>query len=481
MPRVSEQNTNASLGNYDPELKLPSFAAARRAFLAGTKTPREFLEEGIERIERLDNSVQAFCFTDFAAARKSADEATIRYREKRTLSPLDGCPVGIKDTIDVRGMPSKMNSRLFGADASPYDAASVYALKQAGAIMVGKTHVPELAFGSLPPTRNPFDLQRTAGGSSSGCGASVGAAMVPVAIGNQTGGSLIRPSSYNANFGFKPTYGALNIAGMHPIAPSQDHIGPMAASLEDAWMTAWEISARAGGHNGHPGLSGNAALPGASRPLRIAHLETEGWAQLDDASRRAFRRVAELFAASGVCIIDRNCDGDIAQLEDLLAEGDRISNDIIMYEVRWPLVAYLDTHGPQAISETAKARLARGLDMSPADYRQALGARDRIRALVMKIGQRVDAYITMASSGPAPIDGKPEEGHADRAAAHKITGSRSFLSPWSMVGGPSFSLPLMAVDGMPQGLQLMGLPDTDFRLTAIARWMDNLILGGMKE
>ncbi|MDX6806821.1 amidase [Terrihabitans rhizophilus] len=477
MPRIAKDNADAQRGNYDPSLVLPSFTAARQAFLAGTSTPRKHLEERIELIERLDNQVQAFCFTDFEGARRSADASDIRYRENRTLSPLDGCPMGIKDTIDVGGMPSKMNSRLFSMDPAQYDAAAVFALKAAGAIMVGKTHVPELAFGSLPPTRNPFDMRRTAGGSSSGSGAAVGAGMVPVTIGNQTGGSLIRPASFNANYGFKPSFGALNVAGMHPIAPSQDHIGPMAASLADAWATAWEISSRAGGHNGHPGLSGAAALPRASRPLRLAHLQTEGWAQLDPASLAAFEELSTLVSAAGVSIIDRDCDGDIARLEDLLAEGDRISNDIIMYEVRWPLVSYLDTHGAQALSETAKARLDHGLAMSPADYRRALTERNRIRDLVLAIGSRVDGYITMASSGPAPVDQKPADGHVDRPAAHKITGSRSFLSPWSMVGGPSFSLPLMAVDGMPQGVQLMGLPDTDYRLTAIARWFDEAVLG----
>jgi Asp-tRNA(Asn)/Glu-tRNA(Gln) amidotransferase A subunit family amidase len=476
MPRISKQNHGASAGSYDPATVLPSFAEARRAFLAGTKSPRDFLEEGIERISRLDNSIQAFCYTEFDSARRAADKASERYRNNRQLSSLDGCPVGIKDTIDVAGMPTKMNSRLFGTDPVPYDAAAVFALKQAGAIMVGKTHVPELAFGSLPPTRNPFDLRRTAGGSSSGCGAAVGAAMVPVAIGNQTGGSLIRPSSYSANYGFKPTFGALNVAGMHPIAPSQDHIGPMAASLEDAWTTAWEISTRAGGHHGHPGLSGSGSLPKALRPLRLACLETEGWEQLDEASREAFSAVMDRFASAGISLVDRNCDGDVTQLEELLAEGDRISNDVIMYEVRWPLVSYLEQQGSQALSEAAKSRLERGLAMSPADYREALAARDRIRRLVAQVGSRVDAFVTMASSGPAPIDSKPTSGHADRPSAHKITGSRSFLSPWSMVGGPSFSLPLMAVDGMPQGLQIMGLPDTDYRLTAIARWMDEAVL-----
>ncbi|MFG1465422.1 amidase [Xanthobacter sp. DSM 24535] len=381
--------------------------------------------------------------------------------------------MGIKDTIAVRGMPSKMNSAVFDETPVRFDAASTYALRQAGAVLLGKTHVPEFAMGKAPPTRNPFDARRTAGGSSSGCGAAVGAAMVPITLGNQTGGSLIRPSSFNANYGFKPTYGALNVAGMHPIAPSQDHIGPMAASLADAWATAWEISSRIGGHNGHPGLSGAPAVPRALKPLRLARLETLGMAQLDDATREAMAQMCHRIAGQGVGILDRECDDKIAILEDLLLEADDVSEQIFVYELRWPLVAYLDANGPDSVSATAKARLDRGLAMTPADYRQALVKRDRIRAQVASVGQQVDGFITLASSGPAPFDGVETGGStADRPNSHLSTGSRSFLSPWSMVGGPAFSLPLLSVDRMPVGLQVMGLVDTDYRLTAVARWLD---------
>lgn len=472
MAKIAVQNAGASLGGYDPDSRLPTFLAARAAFLAGRSTPRMLLEESLERIARLDPVIQAFCFLDVPGARAAADAATQRYAQNRPLSPLDGCPMGIKDTIHVRGMPSKMNSAVYDDTPVRFDAASSYALRQAGVVLLGKTHVPEFAMGKSPPTRNPFDARRTAGGSSSGCGAAVGAAMVPVALGNQTGGSLIRPSSFNANYGFKPTHGALNVGGMHPIAPSQDHIGPMAASLADAWLTAWEISTRIGGHNGHPGLSGAPAVPRALKPLRLARLDTLGMAQLDEATREAMAQMCHRIESLGVGLLDRDCNDAIAALEDLLLEADDVSDRIFVYELRWPLVAYVDANGPEAISATAKARLERGLAMTPADYRQALAKRDRIRAQVALVGQQVDGFITLASSGPAPFDGVDQAGTVDRPNAHLSTGSRSFLSPWSMVGGPAFSLPLMAVDGMPVGLQVMGTADTDYRLTAVARWLD---------
>jgi Asp-tRNA(Asn)/Glu-tRNA(Gln) amidotransferase A subunit family amidase len=336
--------------------------------------------------------------------------------------------------------------------------------------MLGKTQVPELTIGAAAGTRNPHDATRTPGGSSSGSGASVGAGMVPAAIGNQTGGSLIRPSSYNGIVGFKPTWSALNIGGMQPVAPSQDHIGPMAASLADAWRVAWEISVRAGGHHGHPGLTGGAEPPGPVRPARLAWLKTIGWQGLDGASAEAFDRLRRSLEAAGVTILHDGTDGAIAELERLLREADTVANDIIMYEARWPYGAWIAAHGEAALGEAVRARIARGFAMTPADYRAALAARDAIRAAVAAIARRVDGFVTLASSGPAPRDGA----EGDAAGAHLRTGNRSFLSPWSLVGGPSLSLPVMAVDGMPLGLQLMGAPDTDCALVAQAAWVDAL-------
>jgi Asp-tRNA(Asn)/Glu-tRNA(Gln) amidotransferase A subunit family amidase len=321
--------------------------------------------------------------------------------------------------------------------------------------------MPELAMGKSGPTRNPFDLARTPGGSSSGSGACVGAGMVPVAIGNQTGGSLIRPSSYNGIYGFKPTHGALNVGGVFPIASSQDHIGPMAATLADAWLTAQQIAERAGGTAGHPGLGGAPELPAAVKPPRLVHLRTLGWRELDGASVQAFEMLVDRLRAAGVEVASEADSAGIAALERLLEEASAISNDIIMYEARWPSLADLEAR-PGSIGDRVMQRLVRGIEMTPLDYRSALERRDRIRRQVAEVASDASCFITLASSGPAPL------GHAD-------TGSRAFLSPWSMVGGPSFSLPLLSVDQMPLGVQLMGVPDTDEYLTGIAHWICRLL------
>jgi Asp-tRNA(Asn)/Glu-tRNA(Gln) amidotransferase A subunit family amidase len=470
MPRIVTRNPGAPQGGYDAAHLLPGFEAARHAFRDGSDTPRALLERGLDVIAEHETEVRAFAHLDVAAARRAADAATERHRAGRPLSPLDGCPIAIKDTIAVAGMSGEMNSAIFRGHVDPLDAACVLALRAAGAVILGKTQVPELTIGAAGPTRNPHDLARTPGASSSGSGAAVGAGMVPVAMANQTGGSLIRPASYNGAYGFKPSWGALNVGGMHPVAPSQDHIGPIAATLADCWRTAWEVSARAGGHHGHPGLLGTAEPPGPRRPTRLAWLRTRGWEELDEASRAAFEGVLRAIEAAGAVVLDASTDGALAEAETLLLEADRLSNDIIMYEARWPYGAWMAAHGEAALGEAVRARVARGFAMSPADYRAALAGRDAIRASLAAIGSRVDGFVCPASSGPAPLDGPAN----DAAGAHLRTGSRAFLSPWSMVGGPSLSLPVMSVDGMPMGLQLMGMPGEDARLCATAAWLDAL-------
>ena len=368
-------------------------------------------------------------------------------------------------------MPTQMNSAIYAGWRPNRDAACVHGLRMAGAAILAKTVVPEFAMGVSGPTRNPFDLRRTPGASSSGSGACVGAGMIPIAIGNQTAGSLIRPSSFNGIVGFKPTHGALNIGGMHPIAPSQDHIGPMAATLADAWLAAQQISATAGGHNGHPGLGGAPGLPAPIKPGRLAWLHTLGWNELDEGSKTAFDRFVSDIRQLGVDILDQSSAPEIAALEKFLKSANEISNDIVMYEGRWPIVAYVEKHGEDSVGKAVLHRLKRGAQMTRDDYCAALSKQDEIRRQVAAVAESVDGFVTLASSGPAPFDEIDETGLRDRPQGHLETGSRSFLSPWSMVGGPSFSLPLLAVDGMPLGVQLMGIPDSDERLTGIAHWM----------
>ncbi len=475
MRPISRHSGTATEGSYEPARhRRLSFTRAADAFRAGDDTPREFLERCLATYHACEHEVRAFAYIDQEGARRAADASTRRYRHGQQLSAVDGCPVAFKDTIETADMPTQQNSELFKGWIGKRDAACVWALRKEGAVIVGKTQVPELALGKPPPTRNPFDPRRTAGGSSSGSAAAVGAGMVPVAIGNQTMGSLIRPASFNANYGFKPTWGALNIGGMHPLAPSLDHIGPMAATLADMWLVAQRISAVAGGHNGHPGLSGVAQLPLARAPRRLIQLKTLGWTQIDDATRDAFTAFLEQLAIAGVELVADSMDDGVAALEQMLLPCDDIATDICMYELRWPMAAYADARGREHIGEAVFARLERGLALSPDDYREAIARRDEIRRKVGEAARGADGFISLASSGPAPLVNDAEtEQSLDRPQAHMATGSRSFLSPWSVVGGPSLAMPWLAVDGMPLGVQLMGVADRDTDLVAIARWAED--------
>ena len=480
MQTISRESGASAPGCYDPQSHPRlSFSGAVDAFRTGGDSPRAFLERCLAAYYEQEPQVRAFAYINIEGARRAADASSERYRRAQPLSPVDGCPVAFKDTIETADMPTQQNSEMFAGWMSHRDAACVWALRQQGAVILGKTQVPELALGNPPPTRNPFQVLRTAGGSSSGSGAAVGAGMVPVAIGNQTMGSLIRPASFNANFGFKPTWGALNIGGMQPLAPSLDHIGPMAATLADMWLVAQQIAAVAGGHNGHPGLHGEPGLPRPRKPRRLILLKTLGWTQIDDTTRECFMAFVSQLARCGIELIDASTSAQVAALEERLTASDSIATDICMYELRWPMAAYLQAGGH--VGEAAQARLRHGLAMSAEDYRAASAKRDEMRAHVDAVAGDVDGFITLASSGPAPIVADGADGSADAAGAHLATGSRSFLSPWSMVGGPSLALPWLAIDGMPLGVQLMGARDRDAELVAAAHWIQQQLTNAQAQ
>ena len=197
-------------------------------------------------------------------------------------------PVGIKDIIETIDMPTENGSPLFAGFRSERDAASVAALREAGAVIVGKTVTTEFAWMQPRATKNPWDLTRTPGGSSSGSAAAVAVGAISVGIGTQVFGSIVRPASFCGCFGFKPTVGAINRGGSHD-ALSQSTHGPIAASLPEAWQVAYEISRRAGGDPGYPGLYGPPTCPAPSTPRRLAVLETDGWAVATSTAKASVR------------------------------------------------------------------------------------------------------------------------------------------------------------------------------------------------
>src|SRR6266852_4597395 len=225
----------------DDKLKfsVKPYLAATPRFASGADTPRDFLERCLADLAALEPRIGAFVALNLERARATADHSTARWRAGRPLSKIDGMPIGVK------------------------------ALREAGVVIVGKTVTTEFAATEPRGTRNPHDLRRTPGGSSSGSAAAVAAGMLSAALGTQVIGSTIRPASYCGCIGFKVTVGALNRGGSYD-GLSQSATGVLASTLEDAWQVAHEIAARAGGDPGYPGLFGPDAAPAPRQPRRLA-------------------------------------------------------------------------------------------------------------------------------------------------------------------------------------------------------------------
>jgi Asp-tRNA(Asn)/Glu-tRNA(Gln) amidotransferase A subunit family amidase len=433
-----------------------SFAEAVADFRSGRQTPRDFLERCIEACQRREPVLRAFVCTDFAAARAAADASTQRYREHRALSPVDGCPVGVKDIMNTADLPTQMGSPAFRGWQAGHDAACVKALRDGGAVILGKTVTTEFAVGFSGPTTNPFDPARTPGGSSSGSAAAVGAGLLPAALGTQTQGSTLRPASYCGAWGFKPTLHALHLGGVHPLSTTADHLGVIAATLEDTWLIASQVS-RAVGSPGYGVLQGAGPLPEARLPRRLIRLHTRGWAETDAASRAAFEAAVAALEAKGVAVMGPEDNPRIAAFEAAMEARFDDALDIVAWEMRWPYEGYLARYG-DLIGRRIHGLIERARAMRPEDHAALLSRRRELqaqcRALAAELG--ADAYLMLASSGPA-IEG------------FEFSGSRNYLVYGSWLGFPAFSLPVLSVGELPLGLQLLGLGDRDGELCAVAR------------
>src|SRR5499427_11016156 len=237
---------------YDPrEFRALTFHGAIPQFRDGSDTPRAYLERCLETIAEREAVVQAFAALNLTGAREAADESARRWKDGHPRSPIDGMPIGIKDLLETKDMPTQMGCEAFRDNFPKRDNAAVWALRQAGAVILGKTVTAELGGSHPGPTTNPFDPARTAGGSSSGSAAAVGARMLPAAIGTQVGGSIIRPAAFCGNLALKPTQGGINRGERQ--ATSMSTHGVHAGSIEDMWQVAIEVARRAGGDPDHIG------------------------------------------------------------------------------------------------------------------------------------------------------------------------------------------------------------------------------------
>jgi Asp-tRNA(Asn)/Glu-tRNA(Gln) amidotransferase A subunit family amidase len=348
--------------------------------------------------------------------------------------------------------------RGYGGDK---DCAHAMALRAGGAAILAKTVTTEFGSSDPGPTRNPFDLTRTPGGSSSGTSAAVGAGMVPVGTGSQVRGSIQRPAGYCGVWSIKPTYGALNRLGGHSMAPSQSVLGVEAGSLEDCWATAHYISSTAGGDPGHPGLYGEPHLGEAKKPTRLVRLDTLGWDGTEDDTKGMFEEFLGQITFQNVEVISRHDDPDIEAFEQALTTIPDFLRDMFCWEMKWAGKIQREK-GEHLISEAILGRIARGEEMTIEDYRGCLEMRDALRAAFAKVEGKADAFVTLSAQGPAPVG---------MAVGNPVYGDIS-----ACTAAPAFNLPLLADRGLPMGIQLLGHAHQDYDLALMGRWFDQQFL-----
>jgi Asp-tRNA(Asn)/Glu-tRNA(Gln) amidotransferase A subunit family amidase len=433
--------------------RMQPFLPATADFASGKDSPRAFLERCIADLEAWEPKIGAFVALNLAAARTAADRSTERWRAGKSLSPIDGMPIGIKDIIETIDMATENGSPLFAGFQGNRDAASVAALREAGAVIVGKTVTTEFAWMHPRATRNPWDLTRTPGGSSSGSAAAVAVGAISVGVGTQVFGSIVRPSSFCGCFGFKPTVGAINRGGSHD-ALSQSTHGPIAAGLPEAWQVAYEISRRAGGDPGYPGLYGPPTCPAPSKPRRLAVLETDGWTVATAAAKEALQAASAKLKSAGVTLLSRHENEKIAAVEDAIHDARELSHNIIAWESRWPLNTYR-ARDMSKLSQPMHDLSVRAEALTLDDYRRDIKERDRRRAVYQALAEEFDACLTLSAPGAAPV-------------GLNWTGDPAFVIPGSMLGVPAISLPVLQDGGLPLGLQLLGFADADAALFSTA-------------
>ena len=412
---------------------------------AGRLSPVDLIESTLGRIERVEPRVQAWARVRAEDAGREARRLAQFQRSGTIVGPLHGIPFGVKDIFNTAGIETACGSTIMAGVVPPADSIAVARLRASGAIILGKTHTTEFAWADPSPARNPWALDHTPGGSSSGSGAALAARMCQGALGSQTSGSIVRPSAFCGVVGLKPTFGRVSRHGVHPLAWTLDHPGPMARTVRDVALI---LEAIAGPDANDP------ATLAAPAPLRYAALLDE-----HDEGAKGLR----------VGIPDRYfTDGVDPEAEELYRTALRVLETVgcAIREIRLPpeFEAGMEAHEVIVNAEVAAVHLDRyrarsddygsklratietGLQIPAPTYVRAQQVRTVVIRGLRAVLREVDAIATPAALGPAP------EGLAS-------TGSPVLNRPFSFTGFPSLSVPCGFTEtGLPVGLQLAGRP-----------------------
>lgn len=422
----------------------------------GSLTSTDLVSACLEHIEREDGTIGAWAFVNRDKALTEARERDHRRYRGKPLGPLHGVPVGIKDIMDVKGMPTENGTPLDAGKRPFEDAAVTRRLKDAGAVILGKTVTTELAYYQAAGTRNPHDTTRTPGGSSSGSAAAVAAGMVPFALGSQTNGSVIRPASFCGVVGFKPSYGSVPRTGVLKAAPSLDQIGFFARSIEDVALAEILMGPDGtdAGATENPGPLTATTLSEPPVTPDLGFIKTPFWERAEASTQTAF---GELLEALG---------GQAEEIEmpEIFGRGAGWFGGVMTAEMARNLGHYAD-RAPEQTSEKFRELVSEGRAIAATEYLGALDMRAVLRDALAPIFERFDAVVTPAVPGEAP-------------AGLDYTGDPIFCSLWTFCGLPAISLPLLTgPNGMPVGVQLVGAHGQDARLLRTARWLVRTLSG----
>ena len=404
---------------------------------AGEATCEAVVRDCIARIAARDGVVKAWVNFDPEIAlgqARNLDRASAR-------GPLHGVPIGLKDTIDTFDMPTEMGSPIYRGNRPRADAACVALLRRAGAVILGKTATCEFAGSAPPQTTNPHNAAHTPGGSSSGSAAGVADHMVPAALGTQTGGSILRPSSFCGIFGYKPTYNTINKMGVWPAADSIDTIGWLARSIDDMEMLTAVLRMQ---------------VPQTPRKLsgapRIGVWRTDLWDAAQPETKSAIEDASKKLAKAGAAVHD-------IELPNAFKGLHVIARSTIAFYERAACMAFAWDHHREKLSPQMQRYIENGLKISRDDHVAGMKCVDECRALLGAVFEKHDVLLVPCVPGEAPM-------------GLGATGDPSMQAIWTALHTPTMTLPThRGPNNLPVGIQLVAQRYDDDRLFACARWV----------